>query len=57
MARHIARAAMALTFPARFNAGGGHEPLPCGFRNDRTASAGARRRMIQRYISKSLARS
>jgi len=32
----IARAAMALTFPARFMLAAAMNPCPCGFRNDRT---------------------
>ena len=48
----IARAAMSLTFPARFMLAAAMNPCPCGFFNDRRASAIARQPMIQRYISK-----
>ena len=44
----IARAALSLTFPARFHAGHGHESLPCGFHNDRTRECRCTPPMIQR---------
>src|SRR6202171_163167 len=48
----IARAAMALTFPARFMLAAAMNPCPCGFRNDRTRECRCSTPMIQRYISK-----
>jgi magnesium chelatase family protein len=48
----IARAAMALTFPARFMLAAAMNPCPCGFRNDRTRECQCTTPMIQRYISK-----
>src|SRR6202451_1674794 len=48
----IARAAMSLTFPARFMLAVAMNPCPCGFRNDRTRECHCTTPMIQRYISK-----
>jgi len=48
----IARAAMSLTFPARFMLAAAMNPCPCGFQNDRTHECHCTPPMIQRYISK-----
>jgi len=48
----IARAAMSLTFPARFMLASAMNPCPCGFHNDRTRECHCTPPMIQRYISK-----
>src|SRR5208337_4034080 len=48
----IARAAMSLTFPARFMLTAAMNPCPCGFHNDRTRECHCTPPMIQRYISK-----
>jgi magnesium chelatase family protein len=48
----IARAAMTLTFPARFMLATAMNPCPCGFHNDRTRECRCTPPMIQRYISK-----
>jgi len=48
----IARAAMSLTFPARFMLATAMNPCPCGFHNDRTRECHCTPPMIQRYISK-----
>jgi magnesium chelatase family protein len=48
----IARAAMSLTFPARFMLAAAMNPCPCGFHNDRTRECHCTPLMIQRYISK-----
>lgn len=48
----IARAAMSLTFPARFMLATAMNPCPCGFHNDRTRECRCTPPMIQRYISK-----
>src|SRR5271168_2199550 len=48
----IARAAMSLTFPARFMLAAGMNPCPCGFHNDRTRECHCTPPMIQRYVSK-----
>src|SRR5437879_5184715 len=48
----IARAAMSLTFPARFMLAAAMNPCPCGFHNDRTRDCHCTTPMIQRYISK-----
>src|SRR6202050_857191 len=48
----IARAAMALMFPARFMLVAAMNPCPCGFRHDRTRECNCTTPMIQRYISK-----
>src|SRR3954449_13232314 len=48
----IARAAMSLTFPARFMLAAAMNPCPCGFFNDKTRECHCTQPMIQRYISK-----
>src|SRR5213078_3017151 len=48
----IARAAMSLTFPARFMLAAAMNPCPCGFHNDRSRECRCTDPMIQRYISK-----
>ena len=48
----IARAAMSLTFPARFMLTAAMNPCPCGFHNDRSRECHCTPPMIQRYISK-----
>jgi magnesium chelatase family protein len=49
---NIARAAMSLTFPARFMLAAAMNPCPCGFHNDRSRECQCTTPMIQRYISK-----
>lgn len=48
----IARAAMSLTFPARFMLAAAMNPCPCGFHNDRSRECRCTTPMIQRYVSK-----
>src|SRR5205085_3525568 len=48
----IARAAMSLTFPARFMLAAAMNPCPCGYFNDRSRECQCTQPMIQRYISK-----
>ena len=48
----IARAAMSLTFPARFMLVAAMNPCPCGYFNDRTRECHCTPPMIQRYMSK-----
>ena len=48
----IARAAMSLTFPARFMLAAAMNPCPCGFHNDRSRECHCTTPMIQRYLSK-----
>jgi magnesium chelatase family protein len=48
----IARAAMSLTFPARFMLAAAMNPCPCGYFNDRNRECHCTPPMIQRYISK-----
>jgi len=48
----IARAAMSLTFPARFMLAAAMNPCPCGYLNDRTHECHCTSPMIQRYMSK-----
>jgi magnesium chelatase family protein len=48
----IARAAMSLTFPARFMLAAAMNPCPCGYFNDRSRECHCTPPMIQRYISK-----
>lgn len=48
----IARAAMSLTFPARFMLAAAMNPCPCGFFNDPSRQCTCTPPMIQRYISK-----
>ncbi|HZQ70628.1 MAG TPA: YifB family Mg chelatase-like AAA ATPase [Terriglobales bacterium] len=48
----IARAAMSLTFPARFMLAAAMNPCPCGYFNDRSRECHCSQPMIQRYMSK-----
>jgi magnesium chelatase family protein len=48
----IARAAMSLTFPARFMLAAAMNPCPCGFFNDPSRQCTCTPPMIQRYVSK-----
>jgi len=48
----IARAAMTLTFPARFMMATAMNPCPCGFFNDPSRDCTCTPPMIQRYVSK-----
>src|SRR3954469_18666783 len=48
----IARAAMSLTFPARFMRVAGMNPGPCGYFNDASRDCQCSIEMIQRYVSK-----
>jgi len=48
----IARAAMSLTFPARFMLAAAMNPCPCGYFNDRTRECHCTPPIIQRYMSK-----
>ncbi len=48
----IARAAMSLTFPARFMLTAAMNPCPCGFFNDRSRECRCTQPMIQRYMQK-----
>jgi len=48
----IARAAMSLTFPARFMLAAAMNPCPCGFYNDRQRECHCTQPMIQRYLSR-----
>ena len=48
----IARAAMSLTFPARFMLAAAMNPCPCGFFNDRSRECHCTPPMIQRYMAK-----
>ena len=48
----IARAAMSLTFPARFMLVAAMNPCPCGYFNDRSRECPCTPEMIQRYVSK-----
>ena len=48
----ISRAAMSLTFPARFMLAAAMNPCPCGFFNDRTRECHCGQPVIQRYVSK-----
>jgi magnesium chelatase family protein len=48
----IARAAMSLSFPARFMLTAAMNPCPCGFHNDAKRECTCTPPMIQRYISK-----
>src|SRR6201999_1873192 len=48
----IARAAMSLTFPARFMLVAAMNPCPCGYFNDRLRECHCSPMMIQRYVSK-----
>ena len=48
----IARAAMSLTFPARFMLAAAMNPCPCGYHNDKSRDCACTPPMIQRYVSK-----
>ena len=48
----IARAAMSLTFPARFMLVAAMNPCPCGYFNDKSRECMCTPPMIQRYVSK-----
>jgi len=48
----IARAAMSLTFPARFMLAAAMNPCPCGYFNDKSRECQCTPPMIQRYVSK-----
>src|SRR5579871_2452684 len=48
----IARAAMSLTFPARFMLAAAMNPCPCGYHNDKSRDCVCTPPMIQRYIAK-----
>ena len=48
----IARAAMSLSFPARFMLAAAMNPCPCGFFNDKSRECSCTPPMIQRYVSK-----
>ena len=48
----IARAAMSLSFPARFMLAAAMNPCPCGYFNDKSRQCLCTPPMIQRYVSK-----
>src|SRR5512146_1777304 len=48
----IARAAMSLTFPARFMLAAAMNPCPCGYFNDSSRECQCTPPMIQRYVAK-----
>src|ERR1700710_1197589 len=48
----IARAAMSMTFPARFTLAAAMNPCPCGYFNDKSRECMCTPPMIQRYVSK-----
>jgi magnesium chelatase family protein len=48
----IARAAMSLSFPARFMLAAAMNPCPCGYFNDKQRDCMCTQPMIQRYVSK-----
>ena len=48
----IARAAMSLTFPARFMLAAAMNPCPCGYWGDRSRECHCTQPIIQRYMSK-----
>ena len=48
----IARAAMSLSFPARFMLAAAMNPCPCGYFNDKSRDCNCTPPMIQRYVSK-----
>jgi magnesium chelatase family protein len=48
----IARAAMSLSFPARFMLAAAMNPCPCGYHNDKSRDCQCTPPMIQRYVSK-----
>src|SRR5882724_3048331 len=48
----ISRAAMSLSFPARFMLAAAMNPCPCGYFNDKSRECSCTPPMIQRYVSK-----
>jgi magnesium chelatase family protein len=48
----ISRAAMSLSFPARFMLAAAMNPCPCGYFNDKSRECMCTPPMIQRYVSK-----
>jgi magnesium chelatase family protein len=48
----IARAAMSLSFPARFMLAAAMNPCPCGYLNDKSRNCMCTPPMVQRYVSK-----
>jgi len=48
----ISRAAMSLSFPARFMLAAAMNPCPCGYFNDKSRDCQCTPPMIQRYVSK-----
>lgn len=48
----IARAAMSMTFPARFMLAAAMNPCPCGYRNDPSRDCTCTPPMVQRYATK-----
>jgi magnesium chelatase family protein len=48
----LSRAAMSLTFPARFMLAAAMNPCPCGYFNDKSHECSCTPPMMQRYISK-----
>jgi len=48
----ISRAAMSMTFPARFMLAAAMNPCPCGYFNDKSRDCMCTPPMIQRYVSK-----
>jgi magnesium chelatase family protein len=48
----IARAAMSLSFPARFMLAAAMNPCPCGYFNDKSRECMCTPPMVQRYVSK-----
>ncbi len=48
----ISRAAMSLSFPARFMLAAAMNPCPCGYFNDKSRDCQCTPAMIQRYVSK-----
>src|SRR6202034_356517 len=48
----ISRAAMSLSFPARFMLAAAMNPCPCGYFNDKSRDCMCTPPMIQRYVSK-----
>ena len=48
----IARAAMSLSFPARFMLAAAMNPCPCGYHNDKSRDCTCTPPMIQRYVAK-----
>src|SRR6201995_1111197 len=48
----IARAAMSLSFPARFMLAAAMNPCPCGYFNDKSRECTCTPAMVQRYVAK-----